>query len=665
MDAGTLCQHFLEVRAAAVGGVCTVADLDPGDPLSAGTHARVAAGFPALTALLLCVGDGEEDMAALQSLAVLREEGKGTVMWVRGGSQDWQARVAAAVSSAASTSNASLVVVLGDARARAGLPAASTSSPPPTSPPSAVQQPADSVSLSAVGPCGPGAVPGDPIACSADGGWRAWCVGTLLVAATRTGCGRYFRAGLGVGLTPAIGQRDEGVEPEDVHLGAHPALMCPSLQDRIDRLHAELHDQQFPDAPTTADDRPLQSAESTVDAGAPEADTVACASRRLLVFEYGTDNGNQGFSVVFQYLAAALLVARAANRTLVEVHNHPDVGGEPAVDPWVRASPVLCGHKKFGCFFSPLSSCSMHARSRQDVLALPALDFDALAQQPDRVVRIVFAFQAHHLRRVTAGHQAPLWFLAPQRQPSPGQVACIPRVDVHDRSPARLWFPAFEAYLFRPLPAVVPPSLHSMCRSLATLSENNPSCATSVGVHVRHGDTSVLAYRGDAYRGWSSYLAVAGPLVTGQPPWCPRRVALVLATDNTTLQHLVQATPDPLVEVITADMVAGDAAGAYVVDAALSAVTMDALLAGLSPAQAPIAYNVTVGLIQDIFLLSCTSHFVGTCMSQVGRLASELMYVAGRMRHSPVGLDTDLCRQYPAHPYSMSLDWRSQFDVWR
>ncbi len=58
-----------------------------------------------------------------------------------------------------------------------------------------------------------------------------------------------------------------------------------------------------------------------------------------------------------------------------------------------------------------------------------------------------------------------------------------------------MWFPAVEAYLFEPLPAVVPDPLRAACAALTVAADRQPACVTSVAVHVRHGDTSVLECR--------------------------------------------------------------------------------------------------------------------------------------------------------------------------
>ena len=75
--------------------------------------------------------------------------------------------------------------------------------------------------------------------------------------------------------------------------------------------------------------------------------------------------------------------------------------------------------------------------------------------------------------------------------------------------------------------------------------------------------------------------------------------------------------------------------------------------------------SLTSGVVTDIWLLSHANYMVGTCLSQVSRLAYELQYASGRARSHPVGLDAAMCRAFPMPaPYSLMADWRETFDVW-
>lgn len=73
---------------------------------------------------------------------------------------------------------------------------------------------------------------------------------------------------------------------------------------------------------------------------------------------------------------------------------------------------------------------------------------------------------------------------------------------------------------------------------------------------------------------------------------------------------------------------------------------------------------LTAGVVGDVWLLSHANYLIGTCLSQVSRLAYELAYAAGRARAPPVGLDARLCRSFPMPaPYTVTADWRDGFDV--
>ncbi len=61
--------------------------------------------------------------------------------------------------------------------------------------------------------------------------------------------------------------------------------------------------------------------------------------------------------------------------------------------------------------------------------------------------------------------------------------------------------------------------------------------------------------------------------------------------------------------------------------------------------------------------MSCCQYMLGSCRSQVSRLAAELMYAKGNMRAPPVAFDGAACRRFSTL-YSVPLDWRSEFDVW-
>ena len=74
---------------------------------------------------------------------------------------------------------------------------------------------------------------------------------------------------------------------------------------------------------------------------------------------------------------------------------------------------------------------------------------------------------------------------------------------------------------------------------------------------------------------------------------------------------------------------------------------------------------LTAGVVGDVWLLSHAHFLIGTCLSQVSRLAAELQLAAGRARGPPVGLDARLCRAFPMPaPYTVLADWREAPDAW-
>jgi hypothetical protein len=172
----------------------------------------------------------------------------------------------------------------------------------------------------------------------------------------------------------AVGSSDR--RGTDCHAGE-----CPSTDAKLERLFDELHQQQFP---------------------------ASCEDRRLLVFRYSSleyqGRAIQGFSVVFQHIASALTMARASNRTLVEVRTGADsdaglclcTGSVCAprallhervlrsvmadLDPWNRAPLVPCGGAKFDCYFKQLAGCAFVPETLADLDALPRLDMERLLE---------------------------------------------------------------------------------------------------------------------------------------------------------------------------------------------------------------------------------------------------------------------------------------------
>jgi hypothetical protein len=94
------------------------------------------------------------------------------------------------------------------------------------------------------------------------------------------------------------------------------------------------------------------------------------------------------------------------------------------------------------------------------------------------------------------------------------------------------------------------------------------------------------------------------------------------------------------------------------------------LLHHLSNAQS--TRDMTDGVIADILALSHATYFVGTCFSQVSRLASEIRvaratqvfqeYLALVASYPQfVALDSTQCREFSRHSYTISIDWRMMF----
>ena len=74
--------------------------------------------------------------------------------------------------------------------------------------------------------------------------------------------------------------------------------------------------------------------------------------------------------------------------------------------------------------------------------------------------------------------------------------------------------------------------------------------------------------------------------------------------------------------------------------------------------------ELTEGVIMDIYSLSHTQYIIGTCLSQVSRISSEIQYNYGYNQYPPIGLDTGLCRERSLHPYSIQMNWQHEFDTW-
>jgi hypothetical protein len=438
----------------------------------------------------------------------------------------------------------------------------------------------------------------------------------------------------------------------------------------------------------------------------------SCADARVLALVYSAEDAVNGFGAMFQFAAGALAVARALNRTLVEAL--PARGGARGdADPWVRAPAAACGGLKLGCFLEPLSPCALEGG---DVHTLPEVArtlVGARAQAGVRALRLSSLGRAHALLHAATRGDGP--GVAEWWSGAVGAAGCVyegARADA-GACARRLWFPAIEAWAFRPLPRVTRGVEDAAVRAMRA----RVAAGERVwGLHVRLGDAVALGWRSAAPL--SEYVAAAR-LGRGRPHGGARE-ALFLATDSAESRAAAAQLPDFAVLASPARILqsatGGDAhahvesflrdaaaaeGGASGVDSAaarapappwgepvpapsavsvaeyLSAHHRAALLgaepasseaaaaaAAALPPSAASALGLTEGVISDIWALAHSTHFVGTCLSQVSRTAYDLSYAAGRARAAPVGLDVPACRARGHHFMAIAADWRSTFDAW-
>jgi hypothetical protein len=472
----------------------------------------------------------------------------------------------------------------------------------------------------------------------------------------------------------------------------------------VARLHAELAAQQAP---------------------------ADCASARALVLVFGEESGINGFAAMFQFAAAALAVARALNRTLLEALPPPPPpggrggGGGGGGDAWPRAPPRYCGGAKLGCFFEPLSRCGAVG---WELAALPEVAPSlgaALAQAAAPALRLSRLGPAHGLlfeatRGRAGGGTAPWWAAAV------GPHGCVYEGGRRDGGAcaARLWFPAVEAFLFRPLPrlrAAVGAAVAAMAAAAA-----GSAGVGALALHVRRGDAAALPWRANA--SLPHYLAVARLGLRGAAGAAGGApTPLYVATDSAEVKAAVGALAAPAFQLLpsparvlvapggdagvhTETFIAASLAGSAAAGAGAGAgapppppppppprplpavpVALDAPAAA-PPAPAAAARRggaaaflaaaaaagegaaaaraeadvaaLTEGVVADVWALSHGTHFVGTCLSQVSRLAYEVAYGAGRARAPPVGVDALACRAHARHFMAIAADWRESFDTW-
>lgn len=516
-----------------------------------------------------------------------------------------------------------------------------------------------------------------------------------------------------------------------------------------------------------------------------------CTSAKVLVVQYSAESSVNGFAAMFQFIAGALSVAFALNRTLIEAFS--------PTDPWLRSPPQYCGGLKLGCYLEPISSC---AGVGWDIATVPTIATTlegALTQDSLPALRLSHLGTHHDLLfQATGGGHWPQWW-----DDGVGEHGCVYqgvpwggglRVEGAEEGghssvcPRRLWFPAIQSYLFKPLPRILQGRVGE---ALAVIDRERGAGREVFGVHVRRGDAAALGWRSNA--GVEEYGAVAdiaaagifrrrgrrrngsgegviGVFGTGEeegqgvdlfkdtrggggggmtssfaaPPQHP--ILVFMATDCSDTrarggvafppQHFtlfasasaILDTPTPLhtesviAHALAASTTAASSSGgssSIGSDGRGTAVAVEhpylppphplpqrMLLDELGPPDSPAvkarggdlegyfasyaagtagqgegggrsgsaaaaartAHSVaqlTEGVIGDIWVLAHATHFIGTCLSQVSRVAFDLAYARGEARAPPVGLDTKACREHPRHFFPITADWREGFDEWR
>lgn len=455
-----------------------------------------------------------------------------------------------------------------------------------------------------------------------------------------------------------------------------------------------------------------------------------CAAVRTLVLVYSAEDSVNGFAAMFQFAAGALAVARALNRTLIEVL--PPRGaalgaGGVGADPWLRAPARACGGLKLGCFLEPLSHCALEGGDVRTLIEVAPTLRGALGQSSINSLRISSLGAAHSLLHSATrgdGEGAPVWWAA-----AVGTGGCVyegARSDPRACS-RRLFFPLIQAWAFRPLARII-----AVADATATrvMRERAAEGGAVWGIHVRLGDAAKLGWRTAAPL--SEYLAVATLGASAEA----RRVArngtparaqpLFIATDSASTRATAASVISSTTPALTFDLLqspasilstldgndahahietylrdalerereAGVSSNGDVLDTSshnniqpvpsttptritssdylppsfaarlLNGTTSQVIGTDTLPAAAESALRLTEGIISDIWTLSHSTHFVGTCLSQVSRTSYELSYAWGRARAPPVGLDVRACRSRTPHFVAIEADWRDGFDEW-
>jgi hypothetical protein len=452
-----------------------------------------------------------------------------------------------------------------------------------------------------------------------------------------------------------------------------------------------------------------------------------CAAVHTLVLVYSAEDSVNGFAAMFQFAAGALAVARALNRTLIEVL--PPRGaalgaGGVGADPWLRAPARACGGLKLGCFLEPMSHCALEGGDVRTLIEVAPTLRGALAQSGIKSLRISSLGAAHALLHSATrgdGEGAPVWWAA-----AVGTGGCVyegARSDPRACS-RRLFFPLIQAWAFRPLARII-----AIADATATrvMRERAAEGGAVWGIHVRLGDAAKLGWRTAAPL--SEYLALATFGASAEARRVARNGAparaqpLFIATDSASTRATAASVIFSTVPALTFDLLQSPASilstldgndahahiETYLRDAlereASASISVSAANGGgddvpvsttiptritstdylppsfaarllnvtsqiiissdnTLPAAAESALRLTEGIILDIWTLSHSTHFVGTCLSQVSRTAYELAYAWGRARAPPVGLDVRACRTRTPHFVAIEADWRDGFDVW-
>jgi hypothetical protein len=441
-------------------------------------------------------------------------------------------------------------------------------------------------------------------------------------------------------------------------------------------------------------------------------------NRRFLVFSYGFEQGINGFAAMFQFYAGALLLAHRYGMTLVELLPAGiDQASYAQTDPWRRAPLGACNGLKMGCFLAPSSACALSLfpddvamdcglnegcfRRAADIPRLDVLCEEKRLFTPDaqngchlhRIVQID-VLEDYRYAIVAISQDIPAWFAQKAKSwackhPTGKTKWC--HAYCNNDAWKGMWFAAFEAFLFRPLSELL---------VLPQVEEEN-----RIGLHVRRGDTVKLAYR---YHGdLDAYLPhVQDATHRLEDMGVRHNMTLFLASDSSKTKKTFNSlslgiqndVPVLMKQQGSASLSISNACSENATEVAVhieswingqNSFSTDASIVANSPRKnamrSPISIltdasfllqpeaaamdedvrraaneiaNVTRSVIADIWELSRSSVIIGTCFSQVGRIAYELGFAAFRPLLPPIGLDAAAC-MHPSisHPYKLYTHW--------